>query len=164
MEGRAHDEGVYPRTYIDIPRLHIYVSIFAGDTYKRVYIYIYIYIYIYTYAARRNQARRGRISRPSETDDVDKQTCRRPRGHGKHDGVGVGGAVKREIRVYPPARFSIVRSAAFARITMEIDLPGRKLSEAGTQSPRHENTTGFSSSDRARTIHSIPLDRACVYS
>lgn len=140
----------YTHVHIDI-RLHIYVSIFAGDTYRLVYM------------ARRNQAKRGRISRPSETDDVDKQTCRRPRGHGKHDGVGVGGAVKREIRVYPPARFSIVRSAAFARITMEIDLPGRKLSEAGTQSPRHENTTGFSSSNR-RTIHSIPLDRACVYS
>lgn len=30
--------------------------------------------------------------------------------HGKHDGVGVGGAVKREIRVHPEARFSIVRS------------------------------------------------------
>lgn len=48
---------------------------------------------------------------------MDKQTCRRPRGHGKHDGVGVGGAVKREIRVYPPARFSIVRSAAFALVS-----------------------------------------------
>lgn len=45
---------------------------------------------------------------------MDKQTCRRPRGHRKHGGVaGVGGAVKREIRVHPRARFSIVRPAAF---------------------------------------------------
>lgn len=47
--------------------------------------------------------------------------------HGKHDGVGVGGAVKREIRVHPEARFSIVRSRSLpVPITMEIDLAGRR--------------------------------------
>ncbi|KAG7191033.1 hypothetical protein KM043_007079 [Ampulex compressa] len=59
--------------------------------------------------------------------DVDKQTCRRPQGDGKHRGVGVGGAVKREIHVHPQARFSIVRPPAFveARIATEIDLSER---------------------------------------
>lgn len=56
------------------------------------------------------------ISEAVETE-VDKQTCRRPRGHRKHVGVadGVGGAAKREIRVHPRARFSIVRPAGLRR-------------------------------------------------
>lgn len=59
---------------------------------------------------------RGRdISEAVETE-VDKQTCRRPRGHRKHGGVAdAGGAVKREIRVHPRARFSIVRPAGLRR-------------------------------------------------
>lgn len=87
---------------------------------------------------------------------MDKQTCRRPRGHRKHDGVDVGGAVKREIHVHPPARFSIVRSVAFAGIAMEIDLPGRKLSEAA---PVMKIRQAFPR--RIRAIHSIP-PRSCV--
>lgn len=47
---------------------------------------------------------------------MDKQTCRRPRGHRKHGGIAdAGGAVKREIRVHPRARFSIVRPAGLRR-------------------------------------------------
>lgn len=91
---------------------------------------------------------------------MDKQTCRRPRGYGKHDGVGIGGAVKREIRVYPPARFSIVRSAAFARITMEIDLPGRKLSEAGTELPVMKIRQAFPRRTGARYIRYPSIVRA----
>lgn len=47
-----------------------------------------------------------------------------------------GGAVKREIRVHPRARFSIVRPAGPSSrgrhrdIAMEIDLSGRKVPEA----------------------------------
>lgn len=47
---------------------------------------------------------------------MDKQTCRRPRGHRKHGGFAdAGNAVKREIRVHPRARFSIVRPAGLRR-------------------------------------------------
>jgi len=138
-EGRSLTAEAY--TYVHIDRdVHMYIA----------YIYVYIYVYSVMCVQRihirvRSCGGGGRagdrgdgsdISEAVETE-VDKQTCRRPRGHRKHGGVaGVGGAVKREIRVHPRARFSIVRPAAFVErqtrrgIAMEIDLSGRKVPEA----------------------------------